>query len=68
LKNIVSEKNQEIVTSQSWATLPVEERKRRELRATELRWQYITNPWYAEKDRKFGNEYWTAFYDSRVLW
>lgn len=55
-----------LVTTEAWATLPPEERRRRELGATRLREQYSSDPFYAKRGEQDGNEYWARFYDSRV--
>lgn len=55
------------VTSDSWRSLPFEERRRRELGATRLKEGLSSIPWYQKKTEKEGDEFWARFYDSGVF-
>lgn len=56
-----------LVTSDSWNSLPPEERARREQGATRLKESLSSIPWYQQKTETEGDEFWAAFYDSRVM-
>jgi hypothetical protein len=46
--------------------LPSEELARRERAALRIRERFISSPFYSEKDRKFGMEYWRILQASAV--
>lgn len=48
-------------------SLTLQEQERREQAAIRLRERCLSNPWYAEQDRKEGEEFWKRLHASAIL-
>lgn len=70
-KKLLAEPNKQLVpagtlqvTSSAWASLPFEERERRERGATLTRHRLAGDPFYGERAKKWGgDQYWAELYD-----